>query len=47
MRQNQGFLQLRRLEAARDIAGMLSTSENKLMLDAESLLLNGTCDIRS
>jgi len=40
MRANNGFLQLRRLEAARDIAAMLSQSENKVMLDAQSLLLN-------
>ena len=41
MRQNKGFLELRRLEAARDIAGILATSGNKVMLDSESLLLNG------
>ena len=41
MRNNKGFLQLRRLEAARDIATLLSDSGNKVMLDAQSLLLNG------
>lgn len=41
LRGNKGFLELRRLEAARDIATLLSTSGNKLMLDAQSLLLNG------
>jgi len=41
MRTNKGFLQLRRLEAARDIATLLSVSGNKVMLDAQSLLLNG------
>lgn len=41
VRTNKGFLQLRRLEAARDIAGTLSQSGNKLMLDSSSLLLNG------
>ena len=41
MRNNKGFLQLRRLEAARDIATLLSESGNKVMLDAQSLLLNG------
>ena len=41
MRNNKGFLQLRRLEAARDIASLLSESGNKVMLDAQSLLLNG------
>jgi hypothetical protein len=41
MRSNKGFLQLRRLEAARDIATLLSESGNKVMLDSQSLLLNG------
>jgi len=40
VRDNPGFLQLRRLEAARDIAGTLSKSSNRLFLDANSLLLN-------
>lgn len=40
LRTNQGFLELRRLEAARDIANLLSTSGNRLMLDSQSLLLN-------
>lgn len=35
-----GFLQLRKLEAARDIAHILANSGNRIMLDAESLLLN-------
>lgn len=41
VRSNKGFLQLRKLEAAREIANTLSSSGNKLMLDAKSLLLNG------
>lgn len=41
MRANKGFLQLRRLEAARDIATLLASSGNKVMLDSQSLLLNG------
>lgn len=41
MRTNKGFLELRRLEAARDIANLLSTSGNRVMLDSASLLLNG------
>jgi len=40
VRSNKGFLQLRRLEAAREIASMLATSGNKVMLDSQSLLLN-------
>ncbi|KAF7314371.1 DNA mismatch repair protein 5 [Mycena kentingensis (nom. inval.)] len=46
MRKNKGFLELRRLEAAREIATLLSTSGNKVMLDSASLLLNGACSIR-
>lgn len=34
------FLQLRKMEAARDIAGLVANSNNKLMLDSESLLLD-------
>jgi hypothetical protein len=30
------------LEAAREIAGTLAQSQNKVMLDSQSLLLNGT-----
>lgn len=41
VRTNKGFLQLRRLEAAREIATTLAQSGNKVMLDARSLLLNG------
>jgi len=44
MKKNKGFLQLRRLEAARDIASLLQTSGNKIMLDSQSLLLNVTSD---
>ncbi|KAI0822039.1 proteolysis and peptidolysis-like protein [Trametes gibbosa] len=46
VRQNKGFLQLRRLEAARDIATLLATSDNRVMLDSQSLLLNVTDDAR-
>lgn len=42
MRNNKGFLDLRRLEAARDIANTLASSGNRVMLDAQSLLLNVT-----
>lgn len=45
VRANKGFLQLRRLEAARDIANLLAASGNKVMLDAQSLLLNGEPEI--
>ncbi|THH08516.1 hypothetical protein EW145_g2672 [Phellinidium pouzarii] len=40
VRQSKGFLQLRRLEAARDIATLLAASGNNIMLDSQSLLLN-------
>jgi len=42
MRKNKGFLELRRLEAARDIADQLSQSGNKVMLDSDTLLLDVT-----
>lgn len=41
MRTNKGFLELRRLEAAREIANLLAVSGNQVMLDSQSLLLNG------
>lgn len=41
LRKNKGFLELRRLEAAREIAENLSGGANKVMLDSQSLLLNG------
>lgn len=41
MRKNKGFLELRRLEAARDIAEQLGQSGNKVMLDSSTLLLDG------
>ena len=40
VKRNKGFLKLRKLEAARDIATVLSNSNNRIMLDAQSLLLN-------
>ncbi|RDX49896.1 hypothetical protein OH76DRAFT_1403133 [Lentinus brumalis] len=44
VRQNKGFLQLRRLEAARDIANLLAASDNRVMLDSQGLLLNVAAD---
>jgi prohibitin 2 len=35
-----GFMKLREIEAARDIAGTLSKSTNRIVLGSESLLLN-------
>ncbi|RPD54634.1 hypothetical protein L226DRAFT_613681 [Lentinus tigrinus ALCF2SS1-7] len=46
VRQNKGFLQLRRLEAARDIATLLAASDNRVMLDSQSLLLNVADDAK-
>jgi len=40
MKENPGFLQLRRIEAARDIAQVVSKSSNTVFLDASTLLLN-------
>ncbi|GAA6002566.1 prohibitin subunit PHB2 [Rhodotorula paludigena] len=44
VKQNKGFLELRKMEAAREIAGMVGQSGNKLMLDSQSLLLNLNTD---
>ncbi|PKI85274.1 Prohibitin-2, subunit of the prohibitin complex (Phb1p-Phb2p) [Malassezia vespertilionis] len=40
MRKSDGFLRLKRLEAAKEIANVLSNSDNRVVLDAQSLLLN-------
>lgn len=40
MKQNPGFLMLRRLEAAKNISKILSTSKNRVFLDSDILLLN-------
>ncbi len=40
VKNNPGFLDLRRLDAAREIAHTLSSSKNKVYVDAETLLLN-------
>lgn len=37
---NPGFVELRRIDVAREVAGTLSKSSNKLVLSADSLLLN-------
>ena len=44
VRKNKGFLKLKKLEAARDIATTLSQSDNRIVLDAQSLLLNVASD---
>ncbi|EJD50896.1 hypothetical protein AURDEDRAFT_112019 [Auricularia subglabra TFB-10046 SS5] len=46
VRENKGFLALRRLEAAREIAQTLSASGNQVMLDSDALLLNVSADER-
>lgn len=40
IRDNPGFVQLRRIEAAKEIAGTMSNSGNKVFLSADTLLLN-------
>jgi len=37
---NPGFVELRRIEVAKDIASQLSKSQNKVMLSADALMLN-------
>jgi len=40
VRDNPGFIELRKLEAAREIAGTVAKSSNRVFLDTQSLLLN-------
>ncbi|BDA43588.1 Prohibitin-2 [Coccomyxa sp. Obi] len=40
IQQNPAFLTLRKIEAARDIAGTIANSSNRVLLNADSLLLN-------
>merc|ERR1712183_524108 len=40
VRKNPGFMKLRRIDAAKDIADIVSKSGNKIYLNADSLLLN-------
>lgn len=40
VKQNPGFMKLRRIDAAKDIATIVSKSGNKIYLNADSLLLN-------
>lgn len=40
MRQNPGYIELRQLDAAKQISETISKSSNKVYLDSESLLLN-------
>jgi prohibitin 2 len=35
-----GFIELRKIEVAREIANVISHSSNRVMLDADTLLLN-------
>lgn len=40
VKNNPGFMKLRRIDAARDIADIVAKSGNKVYLNADSLLLN-------
>ena len=40
VQRNPGFMSLRRIDAARDIADIVSQSGNKVYLNADTLLLN-------
>ena len=40
VKRNPGFMKLRRIDAAREIADIVSSSGNKVYLNADSLLLN-------
>lgn len=40
VKKNPGFMKLRRIDAAREIADIVASSGNKIYLNADSLLLN-------
>jgi prohibitin 2 len=40
VRNSPGFLELRKLDAAREIAQVISNSNNKVFVDSNTLLLN-------
>eukprot|EP00937_MAST-01D_sp_MAST-1D-sp2_P003985 g3985.t1 len=40
VKENPGFIQLRRIEAAKNIAEVMSRSQNRVYLDTDSLMLN-------
>merc|ERR1711957_161628 len=40
MKENPGFIELRRVQIAKEVAGLLSKSANRMVLSTESLLLN-------
>lgn len=42
VKDNPGFMELRKLDAAREIASIVSKSKNKIYVDADTLLLNVT-----
>jgi prohibitin 2 len=44
IRQKPGFIQLRRIEASREIAHIIAKSHNKVYLNADSLLLSLNAD---
>ena len=45
VKKNPGFMKLRRIDAARDIADIVAKSGNKVYLNADSLLLNLLGDV--
>ena len=40
VKKNPGFIELRRIEAAKDVANTLAKSSNRIVLSSDSLLLN-------
>lgn len=46
IKKSKDYVELKRLETAREIAGILANSPNKIMLDNETLLLNTVVDSR-
>lgn len=46
IKKSKDYVELKRLDTAREIAGILASSPNRILLDNESLLLNTTSDSR-
>lgn len=47
IKSNPAFIQLRKIDASREIAGIISQSQAQVYLDSDTLLLNGLADSRS
>ena len=47
VRENPAFIQLRRIDAAREVASVITQSPNKIFLNSDSLMLNNLGDLKT